>query len=163
MNRNAISTCALMILAGRLLFAQEAEPPAAVENSDLHAIRQSLQQQSRQIEALTQQVARLSQLIEGSHGAPAAVPAQAVTPEPAPAATPASEPPKAEPVESGSMSHVVAKGETLTSIAKHYKITVGSLLKMNKITDDRKLQIGQTLNIPPAKTQENPPAQTENP
>ena len=55
------------------------------------------------------------------------------------------------------MTHEVTKGETLTSIAKHYKVTVGELLKVNKITDVRKLQIGQTLALPPdAKPQESP-------
>jgi LysM repeat protein len=72
------------------------------------------------------------------------------------------EAPKAEPVDA-STKHQVAKGETLTSIAKHYKIGVTDLLKMNKITDDRKLQIGQTLIIPPAKNPEPAPTQTENP
>ena len=163
MNRNVFLPCALIIFAGRLLCAQEAETPPASENNDMHAIRQSLQQQSRQIEALTQQVAKLSQLIEGARGDNATPAAQPVAPESNVTTVPAAEPPKAEPVESGSATHVVAKGETLTSIAKHYKITVGSLLKMNKITDDRKLQIGQALVIPPAKNPENPPAQTENP
>lgn len=163
MNCKVILPCAVIIFAGRILCAQEAEAPASAETNDLRAIRQSLQQQSRQIEALTQQVARLSQLIEGAHPTPAAVPAQAVAPESSVAPPPAAEVPKAEPVESGSATHVVAKGETLTSIAKHYRITVGSLLKMNKITDDRKLQIGQALIIPPPKNPENPPPQTENP
>jgi LysM repeat protein len=46
------------------------------------------------------------------------------------------------------IKHVVAKGETLTSIAKHYNITVADLLKLNKIENDRKLQIGHTVNVP---------------
>jgi LysM repeat protein len=37
----------------------------------------------------------------------------------------------------------------LTSIAKRYKVTVPALLKVNKIADVRKLQIGQTLALPP--------------
>jgi LysM repeat protein len=47
-------------------------------------------------------------------------------------------------------SHVVAKGETLTSIAKMHKVTVEELQKFNHIENDRKLQIGQTIMIPPS-------------
>jgi LysM repeat protein len=50
----------------------------------------------------------------------------------------------------------VTKGETLTSIAKHYKLTVGDLLKVNKIENDRMLQIGQTLVIPTPAPSEPP-------
>ena len=44
--------------------------------------------------------------------------------------------------------HVVAKGETLTSIAKMHKVSVEELQKFNHIENDRKLQIGQTIMIP---------------
>ena len=69
--------------------------------------------------------------------------------------------PKAVPAEPATPAtgpvHVVTKGETLTAIAKAYKIRVSDLLKVNKIADVRKLQIGQTLNLPPdAKLQESP-------
>jgi hypothetical protein len=65
----------------------------------------------------------------------------------------------------GGRVHVVAKGETLTSIAGHYGTTVSTLEKLNHITNDRTLQIGQKLEIPgstsnPAKPAlENRPAQ----
>jgi LysM domain len=45
-------------------------------------------------------------------------------------------------------THVVAKGETLTSIAKHYKLSVNSLTQANKIAKDATLRIGQKLVIP---------------
>jgi len=41
-------------------------------------------------------------------------------------------------------------GETLTSIAKMHKVTVEELQKFNHIENDRKLQIGQTIMIPPS-------------
>ena len=53
---------------------------------------------------------------------------------------------KAEPV--GPPRHVVVKGETLTSIAKHYNIPLAELHKANKDVNERKLQIGQTISIP---------------
>ena len=80
-------------------------------------------------------------------------------PEPAPSAVPvpaAAEPPKAEAV--NGVRHVVAKGETLTSIAKHYNIPLAELLKANKDVNDRKLQIGQTISVPV----KNPPEATSN-
>jgi putative chitinase len=46
--------------------------------------------------------------------------------------------------------HVVVKGETLSSIAAHYKVTVSALEKANHITDERKLKVGQKLSIPGA-------------
>ena len=45
-------------------------------------------------------------------------------------------------------THVVARGETLTSIAKQYKVGVEELQKFNHIEDGRKLQAGQTIMIP---------------
>jgi len=44
--------------------------------------------------------------------------------------------------------HIVVKGETLSSIAEHYKVKVDVLEKMNHITDERKLRVGQKLVIP---------------
>ena len=44
--------------------------------------------------------------------------------------------------------HVIKKGENLTSIARQYGITVAELLNLNKISDERKLRIGQTLSLP---------------
>lgn len=120
---------------------------------ELETIKQTLADQSKQIEALTQQVEHLTQLLESKS-------ATAATPTPAPArATPA---PEAQPTPvmvgtnpapaSGDApgTHVVTKGETLTSIAKHYKVSVADLEKVNKIENDRMLQIGQTLVIPVA-------------
>jgi LysM repeat protein len=46
-------------------------------------------------------------------------------------------------------AHVVARGETLTSIAKQHKVGVEELQKFNHIEDGRKLQAGQTILIPP--------------
>ena len=53
-----------------------------------------------------------------------------------------------------SARHVVVKGETLTSIARHYNISPSELQRLNKIENDRKLQIGQSLLIPLPKLPE---------
>ncbi len=45
-------------------------------------------------------------------------------------------------------SHVVLKGETLSSIATIFGVTVESLKTANHIVDEKKLMVGQTLQIP---------------
>jgi len=48
--------------------------------------------------------------------------------------------------------YTVKKGDTLTSIAHNYGLTAEDLVKANKITDPKKLQLGQTLKVPPRKS-----------
>jgi LysM repeat protein len=140
------------------LNAQDSAPSPVPE--DIHAMRQMIEQQTLKIEALSQQIAKLNQQLEAMHvPAPAATstPSVVIRSEPAPKAEevkPVAEAPKAEPVAATGLTHVVARGETLTSIAKHYKTSVADLLKANKIEDDRKLQIGQVLIIPTPKEPE---------
>ncbi len=70
------------------------------------------------------------------------------TPAQASAGAPAA--PPSHPV--GGNTHIVARGETLTSIAKMYKVTIDELQKANHIEDGRKLQAGQTISIPTSAT-----------
>jgi hypothetical protein len=44
--------------------------------------------------------------------------------------------------------HIVRKGETLTMIAKQYGVSTQELMRVNKISNPRKLQIGQRLILP---------------
>ena len=64
--------------------------------------------------------------------APSAAPATTVTGTPAPAVA---------------ESYTVASGDTLTSIAKKFSITVNQLRKANNMTTDR-IKVGEKLNIP---------------
>jgi LysM repeat protein len=81
------------------------------------------------------------------------------SPSPVPNAAPtSSEPPHSSPV--NGTTHVVARGETLTSIAKQYKVGVEDLQKFNHIEDGRKLQAGQSIMIPPSSAS---PAATASP
>jgi len=48
--------------------------------------------------------------------------------------------------------YTIKKGDTAHSIAKSFGITVDELLKLNKITDPTKLQIGKQLKLPPHKS-----------
>lgn len=47
--------------------------------------------------------------------------------------------------------HFIKKGDTATSIAKLYGRSAAEILKVNKISDAKKLQLGQALKIPPKK------------
>ena len=51
-----------------------------------------------------------------------------------------------------SSSYVVAKGDTLTSIAARYRVSAADLKSANGIVDERKLQVGQSLRIPAHST-----------
>ncbi len=72
---------------------------------------------------------------------------------PAPRSTPHPLPAPA----SHNRSHVVAKGETLSSIAVQTGVSVAELRRANHIIDDRKLAVGTALVIPAGKTVAAPP------
>lgn len=135
---------------------------------EVHELRRDVQMQAKKIEALSEQILRLTQLMETAKAPAAPAPRAALTeivkPVPVPAPAPAPEPeiPKAEAVPPP-LKHTVEKGETLTSIAKHYNIPLPDLQKLNKITNDRKLQIGQTLIVPAVTPPETPAKKEENP
>lgn len=143
-----------------------AEDSQAVE--EMRLLRAAVEKQAKQIETLTEQIAKLRIALEKSGDVPlaasapppAGAPAGVAAPAPAPAEF-STDAPKAEPPEG--KRHVVIKGETLTSIAKHYSITITDLKKANKDVDERKLQIGQTLTIPSPKNAEAPAEKKENP
>lgn len=132
-----------------------ADAPLAQE---VHELRRDVQMQAKKLDALSDQILKLTQLMEAAKAAPPPPPvpapiAKAATPtpvNPTPAAPEIARAEAAPPV----VQHVVEKGETLTSIAKHYNIPLTDLQTRNKITNDRKLQIGQTLLIPNAKDAE---------
>ena len=135
---------------------------SAGSSDDIKAIRQTLEQQSRQLDVMAQEIARLNLLLEGKNSSsipPVETPGPVTgqrqpAPPSAQAEAPAAPLPSAVP---GGPVHVITRGETLTAIAKRYKVTVAQLLKVNKIADARKLQIGQTLVLPPgAKIPQSP-------
>ena len=136
----AAAFCAL----GSTAFSQPGDKP---NNAQFDTILKKLDEQNMKIDALSQQLLKLEQQVSGKTGG---VMIGEATPPPAPAvpaaasggttgssATPAS-----------GNAHVVAKGETLISIAKSHKVDVDALQKHNNIEDARKLQAGQTIMIP---------------
>jgi LysM repeat protein len=129
------------------LFTASAQSPApdagkSSEAAQLEALAKKIDEQNAKIDALSQEILKLEQQL--SHIRPGVMIGEAA-PAHATAAAPtgsASHPPVA------GNTHTVARGETLTSIAKMYKVTVDDLQKANNIEDGRKLQAGQTITIP---------------
>ena len=122
-----------------------AQPPAADKSEKmLEALSKKIDEQNAKIDTLSQQILKLEQQIAKMR--PGVMIGE--TPSPTPASNATAEASKPVPTQSGN-SHVVAKGETLTSIAKMHKVSVEELQKFNHIENDRKLQIGQTIMIPP--------------
>lgn len=135
-------TALLLLLWACLPSAALAQQPEQTE--ELKAIRKLVEQQSLEIQELSKEIKALRASL-----APTPPSDQLEKSEPAAVSAPAQELPQ------GNRVHVIAKGDTLTSIAKKYKVNVPDLLKLNKITDERKLQIGQSLVIPQAAESQN--------
>ena len=68
------------------------------------------------------------------------------------AATRDATPTVAATAKAGAKTYIVVKGDTPTSIANRFGTTPDALLKLNKISDAKKMQLGQTLTLPPKKT-----------
>jgi LysM repeat protein len=132
------------------LTAQEKTTKGASSvQSELEAIKVELKAQQDKLDQLAQEIAKLSEIIAEKSTNPTPPKAVAVSPTPTPPPTVGVENPSpADPT--GTRSHVVAKGETLTQIAKQYGVTVDEIEKANNIQDAKKLQIGQTIKIPPS-------------
>ena len=136
--------CAMSSFA---LWTASAESPAphegkSAESAQLEALAKKIDEQNAKIDALSQEILKLEQQL--SHARPGVMIGEG---SPAPA-TAAGASASHSPVEGN--THTVARGETLTSIAKMYKVTVDDLQKANHIEDGRKLQAGQTITIPTA-------------
>lgn len=109
--------------------------------SQLDLLTKKIDEQNTKIDALSQQMLKLEQLITSIR--PGVIIGESA-PAPGGSAVPVASPAASQP----GNAHVVAKGETLTSIAKTHKVGVTELQKFNHIENDRALQIGQTIMIP---------------
>jgi LysM repeat protein len=128
------------------LFAQAPAPDTAKspDAMQLEALAKKIEEQNAKIDALSQEILKLEQQL--SHLRPGVMIGEGA---PAPAAGAAAATNAGHAAMSGN-THTVARGETLTSIAKMYKVTVDDLQNANHIEDGRKLQAGQTIVIPAA-------------
>ena len=131
----AVAAFALIALTSPALRAQDGTA------AEVKALRDRVEQQAKQIESLTAQVARLTAKLDGG-GASATVASPAA--DTAEFAVPAARVVTAVAAE----SHIVVKGESLDKIAKAHGTTALELQKLNRITDPKKLQIGQQLTLP---------------
>jgi LysM repeat protein len=143
MRRLALASC-IILLAAVVCPGLPAQTPAGDKPDRvlLESLAKKIDEQNAKIDALSQQILKLEQQV--SHTRPGVMIGESPTPAPS-ASTAVTEAPK---VPQNGNTHVVAKGETLTSIAKMHKVTVEELQKFNHIENDRKLQIGQTIMIP---------------
>src|ERR1043166_1887334 len=133
-------------LASAQTFASSPDKPSSspasssAQTLQLQALTKKIEEQNAKIDILSQQILKLKQPL--AHTKPGIMigepelPAAAVTATPIARAT------------AGIMTHTVARGETLTSIAKLYGITIGELQRFNHIDDPLKLRAGQTIMIP---------------
>jgi LysM repeat protein len=156
MDRKRLAT-AILFMMGPISFLAAQEKGGPSTQGDLEAIKAELRSQDDRINRLSAEVTRLVETLKekgilvekgnvekGNAPAPkaslaspsATVPGTVGVDNPSPTAV------------GGVRSHVVAKGETLIQIAKQYGVTVDDIEQLNKITDAKKLQIGQTLKIP---------------
>ena len=146
----AFATLAVAVLASPATNAQDGVA------GEVKALRQIVEQQGKQIEMLSAQIARLSARTEGTADAP---PAAANRPAPPAAdsadfAIPAA---RAVAPHPPANVHIVVKGESLEKIAKSHGTTVPDLQKINRITDPKKLQIGQQILLPPPTPKKEAP------
>jgi LysM repeat protein len=142
----AVIFCATFFFASSLLWTASAQTPApeahkSGDAAQLEALAKKIDEQNAKIDALSQEILKLEQQI--SHIRPGTMIGES-TPSPASPAAPVGSPSHS----AGENTHIVARGETFTSIAKMYRVTVDELQKANHIEDGRKLQAGQTIVIP---------------
>ncbi|MDP6196859.1 MAG: LysM peptidoglycan-binding domain-containing protein [Prochlorococcaceae cyanobacterium ETNP18_MAG_17] len=106
-----------------------------------------------------QDLIALNNLRDANHvelGQTLKLPQGAVIPKPKPTAKPKPVAIKAKP---NATSHTVARGQTLTQIARAYDVSVASLISINNIANPNKLLVGTKLSLrakPPVETKPKP-------
>jgi LysM repeat protein len=164
----ALSFFALCFGAVSGLFAQTLAPraPAASPSNagQLQELIKKVNEQNAKIDMLSQQILKLEQQIATLRpgGIGEATPSPSARPgvmigEASPS-SPASPAPAEPRTPNGGSTHTVARGETLTSIAKMHNVSVSELQKYNHIENPLKLQAGQTLAIPASPAPSSSPS-----
>jgi len=157
----ALIFCATLLFGSLCTASAQTDAPNArksVDASQLEMLAKKIDEQNAKIDALSQEILKLEQQI--AHMRPGVMIGEST---PSPPVNPAAAVGAASsPHPAGTNTHIVARGETLTSIAKMYKVTVDELQAANHIEDGRKLQAGQTIIIPAASpAASNSPSPTE--
>jgi LysM repeat protein len=150
MSRLLASICGCLLVVSA--YAQKPPPNFSAE-AKLDALSKKIDEQNTKIDLLSQQILKLQQQLGGDskpgvmigEGAPSpaagSIPLSGTTSTSTPA-------PSVSPNDGN--SHTVARGETLTSIAKAHNVSITELQKFNHIENPLKLQAGQTIMIPPS-------------
>src|SRR6185312_8760144 len=110
-----------------LLCVASAQTPASKsrksdDNAQLEALAKKIDEQNAKIDALSQEILKLEQQI--GHIRPGVMIGESTPSAASPAAATAA---GSSPHPAGANTHIVARGETLTSIAKMYKVSVEEL------------------------------------
>src|SRR5213080_441186 len=158
---NALTASGLIALASSNGFAQTIAPTphasatqaAAGQAAQLQELTKKIEEQNAKIDMLSQQILKLqTQLSNQRPGVMIGegAPSTATSTTASATSTSTSVSPEASPKADNGNSHIVARGETLTSIAKQHNVSVSELQKYNHIDNPLKLQAGQTLLIPPS-------------
>jgi LysM repeat protein len=128
---------------------------------EFESLKTEIKAQGEKIDRLTQEVAKLGELLKQKPVPPVAkaepVPT-AVQANPNTAAPSAGAENPAPVDAANTKTHTVAKGETLTQISKQYGVSVEDIEQLNKIGDAKKLQAGQTIKIPASESPTPSPA-----
>ncbi|HLW36119.1 MAG TPA: LysM domain-containing protein [Chthoniobacterales bacterium] len=152
-----VSLAFLMALGHSRNFAQTMAPTpnqAVSQAAQLQELTKKIEEQNAKIDMLSQEILKLELEVTNrrpgvmiGEGAPATSTSTSTTS--ATSAASASTPAADVAAKSGNgNNHIVARGETLTSIAKMHGVSVSDLQKFNHIDNPLKLQAGQTLLIP---------------
>src|SRR5438477_1553497 len=155
--RGALAVFVFAVLANSNGFAQTFAPTPkraatqtpSPETAEIQELTKKIDKQNTKIDMLSQQILKLQLAIANQRpgvmigeGAPSASTSATST------STAASPEPSAKAGDGN--SHTVARGETLTSIARMHNVSVSELQKFNHIENPLKLMAGQTLLIPPS-------------
>jgi LysM repeat protein len=120
-------------------------PSSGPGAAQLEMLARKIDEQNAKIDMLSQQILKLQQQL--ATGRPGVMIGEGAPSQPATTAAPTSTSTSSVASPAGN-SHIVARGETLTSIAKANNVSVAELQKFNHIENPLRLQAGQTILIP---------------
>src|SRR5437660_1969070 len=150
----AFAVLVFVVLASSNSFGQTFAPTphsaatqaAATQTAQLQELTKKIDEQNAKIDMLSQQILKLQ--LQLSIQRPGVMIGEGSASTSTSTSTPAAA--ESSTKTGDGNSHIVARGETLTSIAKMHNISVSELQKFNHIDNPLKLQAGQTLLIPPS-------------
>jgi len=150
----AFAVLVFVVLASSNSFGQTFAPTphsaatqaAATQTAQLQELTKKIDEQNAKIDMLSQQILKLQ--LQMSNQRPGVMIGEGSASTSTSTSTPAAA--ESSTKTGDGNSHIVARGETLTSIAKMHNISVSELQKFNHIDNPLKLQAGQTLLIPPS-------------